>query len=92
MGFSLEPKVLILRAGKEFAKHGDAFEFVATVTIDKGIAHIQAALGQLPQCDVADFFETLANLGVHKVCWERLKGMQTKLLEFDIKKANPKVS
>jgi len=84
MGFSLETKVIILRAGKEFIKFGDPFEFVATITIENGIAHVQAALGQLPSYDLQNFFNFLRDLGVTKIIWERIKGVKTKILEFDL--------
>ncbi len=84
MGFNLEPKVIILRAGKEFFKFGDPFEFVATITIENGIAHVQAALGQLPSYDLQSFFDSLRDMGVTKIVWERFKGMKTKILEFDL--------
>ena len=86
MGFNIEPKILILRGGKNFKKLDDPFEFVATINISNGIAQIQGALGQLPTADVRVFFNSLKKLGVHKVIWERLRSKQIKTIEIDITK------
>ncbi len=84
MGFSFEPKILILRAGKTFTNHGDPFDFVATITIDKGIAHVQGAIGRLPRVEIPEFFKSLKKLGVQKVIWERLKTKSAKNIEIDL--------
>lgn len=69
---SLEPLIMIVRAGRDHHKFGDPFEFVATIMIDGGVAHIKGANGELPSKDtIKSFFNKLkSEYGVKKFKWE----------------------
>lgn len=76
MGITLTPIAYTLRSGEKHEKHGDEWEFVATVLRVGRLAYIEGGRGELPS--VAEMKAALKEAGFTHAKWVRIDGDEIK--------------
>ena len=71
MGVTLKPIVYVLRGGENHEKHGDPWEFVASVQRIGDVAYIEGGRGELPP--IAEIRQILRREGFTQAKWERIE-------------------
>lgn len=81
MGANIRMVTGIIRAGSQLKEYGDPYEFAATVVIVADQAYIMGAAGKFTRQMFYDIKFQLANMGVTKVHWDRLKSSKQVTVE-----------
>lgn len=69
----IEPKLLVVRGGKDFKEYGDPYDFCLSIFVDGDSARIFALHGKFNFKDFADIKKQLLSMGITKAHWERIK-------------------
>lgn len=75
----IEPKILVIRGGKDFRNYGDHFDFVVSVYIEGDIARIFGLCGKFTYNDFINIKKQLTSIyEIKTISWERKKKNRTK--------------
>jgi len=80
MGCNFEAVAGVIRAGKDFEKFGDDFEFSATAVILDREVYIKGASGKFSKRLFDELKVMFKNMGMLEVHWERVKENRIKTL------------
>lgn len=76
----IEPKILIIRWGKDFEKFGDQYDSSVSVSIVNGEAHFYGMTGHFTFKIYAEIRKQLNSMGIYKAHWERKKNGKEKIV------------
>ena len=82
MSVTLEPKLMAMRSGEYHLKHGDNYDFAASVFIHDNVAIVYQGVGKPPKR--SDVIAALKEYGVKTVRWERIVDGVTSYISRDI--------
>lgn len=74
----------VIRAGREFEKYGDPYEFACTVLRIGDTAYIFGAAGEFSRKTYEAIREELKSHGIAHVEWSRLQQGRTKKVSDDV--------
>mgnify|MGYP007100073370 CR=1 FL=1 len=76
----IEPKILIIRWGKDFEKFGDQYDSSVSVSIVSNEAHFYGMTGYFTFKIYAEIRKQLTSMGIARAHWERKKNGKAKLI------------
>jgi hypothetical protein len=84
---TLEPLIYLLRDGPDHHRHGDPYQFSASVVRIGDTAHIYAASGRRP--NLANIRDALLAAGFTVVEWERIDNGKVRTICIDLIQKKP---